>query len=95
MPTSYTVPVDANISFANFSISKGMSPFVPLRGESITPIIRLQPAGYLTITVLPQLSFSEQFGDFWNTFGGVIGLVGRGFAAGLSALALDKLHKKK
>jgi hypothetical protein len=36
----------------------------------------------------------EKFKDFWSTYGDPIGLIAGGFAAGLSALLIDKLKSK-
>ena len=40
------------------------------------------------------LKFSRTFGDFREVYGGFISFIGAGFAAGASALLLDRLKNK-
>ena len=44
--------------------------------------------------VVKPYPIEEKFKDFWNTYGGLIGLVGGGFAAGLSALLIDRFKNR-
>ena len=60
---------------------------LPARGYTTAP-------ANLTITVQQPLTLEEQFREFWNTYGGIIGLIGGGFAAGFSALLIDRLKKR-
>jgi hypothetical protein len=59
-----------------------------------SPSIQLNPT-ILTINVLEPLTPAEQFESFWKSFGGLIALIGGGFAAGSSALVFDRLKKKR
>ena len=46
-----------------------------------------------TVIVEPY-PFQEQFKDFWGTYGDMISLIGGGFAAGLSALLIDRFRSR-
>jgi hypothetical protein len=52
------------------------------------------PPSYFSVIVSPYPS-EERFKDFWTTYGGVISLIGGGFAAGFSALIIDRVRKKE
>ncbi|MGB7954587.1 MAG: hypothetical protein WCF23_11460 [Candidatus Nitrosopolaris sp.] len=41
------------------------------------------------------LTPQQQFESFWKSFGGLIALIGGGFAAGFSALVFDRLKRKR
>jgi hypothetical protein len=43
-----------------------------------------------TTTLLKPFSLSELFGNFWNTWGGLIGFIGAGFTAGFAAMFLQR-----
>jgi hypothetical protein len=60
----------------------------------VSPSVSLN-ATILSINVLEKLTPIEQFDSFWRSFGGLIALIGGGFAAGFSALVFDRLKKKK
>ena len=60
--------------------------------NNMSSIISPRPS-YFSIIITPY-SAEERFRDFWNTYGGIVGLIGGGFAAGLSALIIDRLRKK-
>lgn len=50
-------------------------------------------ASYITVMVTPY-SWNERFGDFWNIYGDFISLLGGGFAAGFSALLIDRFKTR-
>ena len=62
-------------------------------GTNVTTSTVFPRPSYFTV-VVTENRFDEKFKDFWNTYGGVIGLVAGGFAAGLSALLIDRLKGK-
>ena len=82
----YTLQIFANISFPSQFISKEEQ--LKTISENVTKSFNLP------ITLLPSLTFEEEFSAFWNTYGGALSLVGGGFAAGFAAIVLDKLRKK-
>jgi hypothetical protein len=97
----YAIPVYANISFPQVDVANAVS--IPSKLMSLepstinttySPSIPLKQT-ILTINVLQPLTPEEQFESFWKSFGGLIALVGGGFAAGFSALVFDKLKKKR
>jgi hypothetical protein len=88
---NYVIPLLANISTgatfpATFS-SVEVASLLPSQGYSIGK-------ANLTIDVMPPLSYQEQFKQFWDDYGDFISLLAGGFAAGLSALAVDKLKER-
>jgi hypothetical protein len=58
-----------------------------------TRIINSRPS-YFTV-IVKSYPFSEQFKDFWSTYGDFISLVGGGFTAGAAALAIDRLRNRR
>jgi hypothetical protein len=65
----------------------------------LSPLKRYSPPHWIIIpsyftVVIAAYPFEEQFRDFWNTYGDLIGLVGGGFAAGFSALLIDRLKNR-
>lgn len=56
--------------------------------EDIGNTIDLQPS-YIRLT-MTTYSWNERFGKFWNIYGDFISLLGGGFAAGFSALLIDR-----
>jgi hypothetical protein len=49
----------------------------------------------LTIKVLETLTPAQRFKEVWDTYGGLIGLIGGGFAAGITSLVFDRLKDRK
>jgi hypothetical protein len=49
---------------------------------------------YFSVIVNPY-SLEERFKDFWNIYGGMLSLIGGGFAAGFSALIIDRIKNKR
>ena len=61
----------------------------PLKGISrVTQIV-------LPVDVLKPLTITEKFKEFWDVWGSPISLIGGGFAAGFSALIIDRLKRSK
>ena len=63
------------------------------REGSIATIIESPRPTSLSIVVEPY-TIDLRFRDFWDTFGDMISLVGGGFAAGLSALLIDRFKNR-
>jgi hypothetical protein len=62
--------------------------------ETVISAMSLTPrTSSFSIDVMPY-SIEERFRDFWNTYGGPISLVAGGFAAGLSALLIDRFKNR-
>jgi hypothetical protein len=47
------------------------------------------------MTISEPLSIPEQVKSFWDVWGAMLSLVGGGFAAGFSALVVDRLKNRK
>jgi hypothetical protein len=99
---TYHIPINANISFPKVDLAGALTtPSTPFKSlelgnlnTSYSPSISLN-ATILAINVLEKLTPLEQFDNFWKSFGGLIALIGGGFAAGFSALVFDRFKKKK
>jgi len=88
---SYTIPILANISTgATFPSS-----FSSVKVASLLPSqdYRIAKAN-LTVSIAEQLTFPEWFKEVWNTYKDLITLIGGGFAAGFSALTIDKIKER-
>lgn len=59
-------------------------------------IMQLSPPQpfYITAIVIPYAWWKEGFSSFWNIYGDILSLIGGGFAAGFSALLIDRLKNK-
>jgi hypothetical protein len=51
------------------------------------------PSMNLTITVMPPISFDEQFKEFWSIYGQPISIIAGGFAGGFASLVFAKFRK--
>ncbi|WP_148687284.1 hypothetical protein [Candidatus Nitrosocosmicus hydrocola] len=51
------------------------------------------PSMNLTVTVIPPLSFDEQFKEFWSVYGQPISIIAGGFAGGFASLVFAKIKK--
>jgi len=51
------------------------------------------PSMNLTVTVIPPLSFDEQFKEFWSIYGQPISIIAGGFAGGFASLVFAKIKK--
>jgi len=104
-PASYTLPIHSNISFP---VTVDLDPFLSSFNTTLPKDSPLRNLTLSTISPIPvdfdvivkPYPIEEKFKDFWNTYGDPIGLIAGGFAAGLSALLIDKLkirskHKSK
>jgi hypothetical protein len=87
-PSIHLIPIESTIKVINYSLS---GPY-HLRSHSLTDSITTTFSN-LTVRLLPPLSFSEEFRDFWDVYGQAISLVGGGFAAGAAALFFNRLFK--
>jgi hypothetical protein len=89
----YTIPLIANISTGSAIPSK----FVGTNSynSSIPTESFITTAANLTIKILEPLTPSQRFKEVWDTYGGLIGLIGGGFAAGVTSLAFDRLKDRK
>ena len=86
-PQPYILPLTAQISRIGSDSSEEDFPSVSRQRQQI-----LQN---LTITVLPELTATEQFRDFWGVYGQPISIVAGGFAGGVASLFFDRLKKNK
>ena len=50
---------------------------------------------YFSVIVKSDLSYQEQFKDFWSVYGDIISLVTGGLVAGSSALIIDKIKRRR
>jgi hypothetical protein len=98
-----TVDLDPFLSSFNTTLPKG-SP-LRLMGSFNTTLPKGSPLSNITLSTISPIPvdfdvivkpypIEEKFKDFWNTYGGPIGLIAGGFAAGLSALLIDKLKRR-
>ena len=51
------------------------------------------PSMNLTVTVIPPLSFDEQFKEFWSIYGQPISIIAGGFAGGFASLVFARIRK--
>lgn len=49
----------------------------------------------LTVTVIAPLTISDQFKEFWGTYGSFIGLFAGGFKGAFAKVIFDKRKKEK
>jgi hypothetical protein len=61
--------------------------------NNLNSTLSLQPF-YITAVVAPYSWWREGFSDFWDIYGDFLSLLGGGFAAGFSALLIDRFKKK-
>lgn len=99
----YTIPLVATIREPSLAaLTKPIS--VNTAGGSVNPVFELakkypalshitKPIN-LTVTVIAPLTISEQFKDFWGTYGQFIGLFAGGFIGAYAKVLLDKRKKK-
>lgn len=92
LPSVNTLYMDAELTIPDLTFLKQGSGNV--QGNSLTENIS-KTFSNLTITLLPNLRPQEQFAEFWKSYGDFIGLVAGGFIAGLTALVLDRIKKKR
>jgi hypothetical protein len=64
-----------------------------LSTHNISSVITPRPS-YFSV-IVNSYTIDERFKDFWNTYGGVIGLIGGGFAAGFSGVIIDRFTRRK
>jgi len=99
----YTLSAEASFSSIPFtSKTSKISLILPFYGVSGDPGVRSIPVdivsektranSYLAVSIQKPLSLTEQFTSFWTSFGGIVSLIGGGFAAGFSALVFDRLR---
>jgi len=91
IPNSYTIPIHADII---------LTPSFSLDNPDFTSSIPLKAISNFTITVLPELSFSEKFKAVWDTYGGLLTIIiplSGGAGAGLykAASILNKRLKER
>lgn len=84
---TYTLPLYANIEFP---IQKQS---ISTNEEDIRERIKLNHN--IIVNVLKPFTFEEKFGEFWNTYGGAVSLIGGGFIAGISGILIEKLRKSR
>jgi hypothetical protein len=92
---SFPVTIDVTSLVQAFSskvIGKQSPNNSMLNVNNISSSINPRPA-YFSV-IVKSYPFQEQFKDFWNAYGGVIGLIGGGFAAGFSALIIDRFNRR-
>lgn len=92
LPSVNTLYMDAILTIPDLTFLKQGSRHV--EGNSLTENIS-KTFSNLTITLLPNLTPQEQFAEFWKSYGDFIGLVAGGFIAGLTALVIDRIKKKR
>jgi hypothetical protein len=92
LPFIHTITINAVITIPDFTPYGATSSEV--KSNSLTGNIS-KGFSNLTITLLPPMTFQEQFSAFWNTYGSLVSLVGGGFAAGFAALVFNRLTKTK
>jgi hypothetical protein len=62
--------------------------------ETLISAMSLTPRTSSFSIVVKPYPIEEQFRDFWNTYGGPISLIAGGFAAGFSALLIDRFRNR-
>jgi hypothetical protein len=62
--------------------------------ETLIKSMSLTPRTSSFSIVVKLYPIEKWFKDFWNTYGGVMGLVGGGFATGISALLIDRFKNR-
>ncbi len=98
-PASYTLPIHSNISFP---VTVDLDPFLRSFNSTLPKDSPLSNITLSTISPIPvdfdvivkPYPIEEKFKDFWSTYGDPISLIAGGFAAGLSALIIDRLKSK-
>jgi hypothetical protein len=89
---TYSIPMLANIptetTFPKAFSFIDLASLVPSQGHSVARAV-------MTLNVMAPLTFSEWFAEGWKIYGDFIGFVGGGFAAGLSALAIEKIRERR
>jgi hypothetical protein len=88
-----TIPVDMYITFPNSRIVTFGNTTTEIKSNSLTGNITKEYSG-LTVNILRALNPQEQFGAFWEVWGGFISFIGAGFAAGAAAILFDRLKNK-
>jgi hypothetical protein len=94
VPGLYSIPIVANI------VRNSTPPFDPILFQAypgvsdVKGVIISKPL-FLNIKVLSPLTFSQQFKDFWETFGSFISVLIGGFTAGSAALVFDRLRQRQ
>ncbi|HKR73521.1 MAG TPA: hypothetical protein VJR94_05355 [Candidatus Nitrosocosmicus sp.] len=99
----YTIPFTASLFLDTMIESLGITSNNN-ESEIISPILQTSskypsfgyvtnPSMNLTVTVLPPLSFEEQFKEFWSVYGQPISIIAGGFAGGFASLIFAKIKK--
>ncbi len=99
----YTIPLIATIREpSSATITKPN--FINTRGGTVDPEFELSKkyptVGYLTnpvnltVTVISPMSVSDQFREFWGTYGQFIGIFAGAFIGSLAKLIFDRVKKK-
>jgi len=86
----YEIPLLVNIStiVSKFPDLFGINYYPPTESSTIRNV-------NLSMTVQEPLTFSEWFKEGWATYGGFIGLIVGGFAAGAASLTFDRIKMRK
>ena len=98
-PATVTLDVNPFIDLPINSTDASRGPNISENNASTLETIRtnitaasISPRPSSFAVVVEPYPFQEQFKDFWSAYGDIISLIGGGFAAGLSALLIDRFR---
>ena len=89
---SNILELDSETTIKTQSLNQSLNASI-LDNNNASSVIFPRPS-YFSV-IVNSYSLEDRFKDFWNTYGDVIGLISGGFAAGFSALIIDRVRKQR